>query len=207
MTRHVRSIVILILIGAAANIVICFAIVQCSRPGVAALSSAPFMAVWHARVRPYSSSGFISYENFHDDAFGVSCLGTVVDNGSLYESGDERILVRLEVGWPLRCLYGVASAENGEWAIESLLVQLPGRRTIDGTSWVPELPLRPIGIGWLVNTIFYAVILWPLVCGRSMLRRLMRVARGRCPSCGYPVAGSPVCTECGARLPSRTCVA
>lgn len=207
MTRHVRSVVILVLIGAAANIATCFAIVACARPGLASLSSAPFLATWHAQVRPYSSSGFIEYKSFNDAGFGLSRLGTVLDNGSLYQSGDERIVVRLEIGWPFRCLYGVVAGENGEWASESWLVELPARRTVFGYARAPELPLRPIWPGWIVNTVLYAAILWLLIGGLSVLRGLFRVTRGQCPSCGYPTGESVVCTECGRRLSSRTCVA
>ncbi len=207
MKRHVRSIVILVLIGAAANIATCLAIVACARPGLASLSSAPFLAVMHARVRPYSSSGFIKYESFNDGVFGLSRLGTVLDNGSLYQSGDERIVVRLEIGWPFRCLYGVAAVENGEWASESWLVELPARRTVFGYAWAPELPLRPIWPGWIVNTVLYATILWPLIGGLLALRGLFRVTRGQCPTCGYPIGESAVCTECGGPLPANCGVA
>lgn len=207
MTRHVRPVMILILIGAAANTATCSAIVACARPGFASLSSAPALAVLHARVRPYSSTGFIEYESFNDGGFGLSRLGTVLDNGSLYQSGDERIVVRLKIGWPFRCLYGVASGKNGEWAKESWLVKLPARRTVFGTAWAPELPLRPIWPGWIFNMIFFAAILWLLIGGLFVLRGHFRVTRGQCPSCGYAIGESPVCTECGRWLTARTCVA
>jgi hypothetical protein len=65
------------------------------------------------------------------------------------------------------------------------------------------LPLWPIWSGFLLNTLFYAVALWLLICGPFSLRRLIRVRRGLCPKCTYPMGASDVCTECGKSLPKR----
>ena len=54
-----------------------------------------------------------------------------------------------------------------------------------------------------MNTFFYAVILWLLICGPFVLRRFIRMKRGRCVKCGYPLGESPVCSECGKTLPGR----
>ncbi len=62
--------------------------------------------------------------------------------------------------------------------------------------WLPILPVWP---GFAVNTLFYAAILWlPFV-----LRRWVRVRRGLCPKCAYPMGDSAVCSECGKTLPQR----
>ncbi len=70
------------------------------------------------------------------------------------------------------------------------------------------LPLRPIWPGFAVNTIFYAALLWFLICGPLALWRLargfVRVKRGLCPKCAYPTGESSVCTECGRPLVKRT---
>jgi hypothetical protein len=55
--------------------------------------------------------------------------------------------------------------------------------------------------GFVVNTLFYAVILWLLILGPFALRRLVRRQRGLCPACAYPVGESATCTECGMALP------
>ncbi len=65
------------------------------------------------------------------------------------------------------------------------------------------IPLRPLWPGLVVNTIFYAVVLWLLVGGLFVLRRIVRLRRGLCPACAYPMGGSAVCSECGCELRHR----
>ncbi len=64
------------------------------------------------------------------------------------------------------------------------------------------IPLRPIWPGFAINTIFYAAILWLLIPGSFTLRRFLRLRRGLCPKCAYPMGESSVCTECGGELKS-----
>ncbi len=66
------------------------------------------------------------------------------------------------------------------------------------------LPLHPIWPGFAINTLFYAAILWLLLPGPFALRRFLRLRRGLCPKCAYPMGESVVCTECGGALPSLT---
>ncbi len=72
------------------------------------------------------------------------------------------------------------------------------------------LPLRPLWRGALANTVFYSAGLW-LVWYLKILRpftllRRLRIKRGRCPACGYPMGESAVCSECGKALPGRMVV-
>ncbi len=62
------------------------------------------------------------------------------------------------------------------------------------------IPYAPIWPGFAVNTILYAAILWLLICGPFALRRFIRVKRGLCPACAYPMGESAVCSECGKAL-------
>jgi hypothetical protein len=65
------------------------------------------------------------------------------------------------------------------------------------------LPLRPVWPGFAVNTLFYAAVIWLLICGPFVLCRFIRVRRGLCPKCAYPVGTSDQCSECGKALPQR----
>ena len=64
------------------------------------------------------------------------------------------------------------------------------------------LPLRPLWPGFAVNTLFYAAVLWLLIPGPFVLRRFVRIKRGRCVKCAYPMGESGVCSECGKALPT-----
>ncbi len=119
----------------------------------------------------------------------------------------------VRVGWPCYAL----QTEN--W-IDFVVPQQPGdvgHHRFDGqprrTWWLcgiwltpnmKSLPLRPIWLGFTVNTIFYAAVLWLLIPGPFVLRRVIRVKRGLCPKCAYPTGESDVCSECGKALPGRT---
>ncbi len=61
---------------------------------------------------------------------------------------------------------------------------------------------RPICPGFVINTVFYAAVLWLLFAAPFALRRRRRIKRGLCPACGYQwgAGTSPVCTECGHRV-------
>lgn len=59
------------------------------------------------------------------------------------------------------------------------------------------LPLRPIWSGFIINTLFYGVIVWLVVLGPFVLRRFIRARRKLCRKCAYPIGTSMVCTECG----------
>jgi len=56
--------------------------------------------------------------------------------------------------------------------------------------------------GFIINTLFYALLLWLLLFTPFAARRALRRKRRLCEKCAYPVGVSPVCTECGAVIPS-----
>ncbi len=81
---------------------------------------------------------------------------------------------------------------------------------IQGQITVPRaLLLLPIWPGFVINTMFYAAMLWGgwlLFAAPFALRKRRRIKRGLCPKCAYPVGASEVCTECGAAVASKKAV-
>ncbi len=69
-----------------------------------------------------------------------------------------------------------------------------------GNRSIPRvLPLLPLWPGFPINTLFYASLLWLLIPGPFVLRRLIRRRRGLCPACGYDLRHGEheACPECG----------
>ncbi len=87
--------------------------------------------------------------------------------------------------------------------------------SLDGSTFVPGVPWKPLWMGALVNAAFYAIgvwFVWTALVQRALnsSRRWFARRSNRCASCGYPIrvgamdsshrdATSPVrCPECGA---------
>jgi hypothetical protein len=111
-----------------------------------------------------------------------------------------------EAGWPMRSLRGVwfgipDPAKGVAWKRESRgAIEMPQ----GFPNWFPRrsacLPWWPKFPSFLVNTLFYAGLLWLLFAAPFALRRRRRIKRGLCPTCAYDLRAtqSPVCPECGA---------
>ncbi len=89
---------------------------------------------------------------------------------------------------------GLATNVDMLWAIA-----LDEGRVTGSSLWhLRLLPFRPLAVGFAVNTLLYAVVLWLLICGPFVARRLVRVRRGLCLKCGYPTRQTDGrCPECG----------
>ena len=116
-------------------------------------------------------------------------------------------------GWPLRSLVSVRFRppepfrlwpDRVGWNFQSInagLLHYGGGTKDVKLRW---LPLRPLWIGFSVNTTLFAglwalLLFGPSVAWRLMLRR--RTTKGWCVGCGYDLAASksPKCPECGLR--------
>ena len=116
----------------------------------------------------------------------------------------DKTILYVAAGWPLKALIG---RRAGGWIIP--LVEHQGQSSradppafISWWSVSRVLPLRPLPLGFAINTVCYAALLWPLICGPSALRRFLRLRRGLCPKCAHPMGEAAVCTECGMALRS-----
>ena len=115
---------------------------------------------------------------------------------------DNRWWTQRVAGWPLFALWNKwdVNTEDGSH-------QISGGISLSYAPFTPDdvydsLPLVPLWPGFAINTLFYAGVLWMLFRGPFALRRMIRKRRGHCPACNYPIGQSPVCTECGAAVPS-----
>jgi hypothetical protein len=149
------------------------------------------------------------------EAIGVRLthLGVFEGRGG-FGAGFGRELLIIRSGWPavsMACeglisnLPTQTAPAQPEWQYGLSASYLPRVQSPQTGFWpatiARALPLRPTWPGFVLNTLFYAVIVWPLICGPFALRRFVRTRRGLCPACAYPMGNSSVCTECGKVLP------
>ena len=198
------TILLFVLLGAIVNVAVAWGIAQFA-PRHLGLNGARLMTALKMRVNPGGSSGYARYESWSQRSFGSTIEVDVRDNGSLYITGDEHIIATLRIGWPCRCLSARAEELNDVWSKRGPMVPLVARNDL---ALRPELPLCPVWPGFLVNTVFYALILFPLVQIPFVLRRLIRRRRGRCPRCAYDLRGEfdVGCPECGWNRANATAV-
>jgi hypothetical protein len=148
------------------------------------------------------SSTFIAHKR-------SSTFGWVDDQYTIsfkpYDPSRTAGLWRTRCGWPFLSLQGIS--RSGNYTEMGFVESQTGFIYVDGNvvgtpnvGWY--FPTSPLGLGFALNTIFYAAILWLLFAAPGRIRRWRRIARGRCPHCGYPVGASSVCTECGKPTPS-----
>jgi hypothetical protein len=106
----------------------------------------------------------------------VESASAVDEAGELYESD------RSQFGLPAKCV-------RRDWCSQL-------SRSL-ATKFSEQRPLHPIWLGFAINTLFYAGVLWLLFAASFALRRRGRIERGLCPKCAYPIGASPICSECG----------
>ena len=112
-------------------------------------------------------------------------------------------IVRIQSGWPWRSFrYSTTSTtDTNSWSAQFAFSR--SRRMTSQESESFLLPLTPIWKGFLYNSLVYFAILVALLLVPWLVRRWIRLKRGLCPRCAYPIGVSDRCTECGAPLPAR----
>lgn len=105
----------------------------------------------------------------------------------------------LRAGWPLPALrtrrHLFAQSPDAMTTFKSRTGLPP--RFGDNT---PALPITPLWPGFLIDTAFWSVAAFVFWSVPGVMRRRSRRRRGRCPRCGYDLAGlgRRTCPECAA---------
>lgn len=141
---------------------------------------------------------------FADAPVGISewrKLGRV--NVFMYEHEPDRIsntlgnnCTRSLAGWPMLSLEGQIWVDRRTRVVTRCYAWTPP--VIWTNRW---LPVRPIPLGYTVNTLFYAAVWLVLLLSAQRyirhVRAKSRLRHGLCPACAYPIGAHSVCTECG----------
>lgn len=141
-----------------------------------------------APTRVAISHGFgVSYDFMWYEAPGNPTIG---NNG-----------FHLRTGWPFRSMEGgkVVDRVNRKvdrWFLGHTPAVFLGHTPAVWPFQAHQLPLKPIWIGTVLNSILFACIAFFGIVLTLHLRRLFRLRRGSCPECGYPIASSSACCEC-----------
>lgn len=103
----------------------------------------------------------------------------------------------IAAGWPMLCFWCLSdrNVNHDPQEVGTGIVELTVKKA------VRTFPARPIWLGLLVNTAFYAAIFLVLWFTLVFGWRRVRSWRGRCPNCAYPKQeGVDRCPECGMPL-------
>ncbi|MDY7108593.1 MAG: hypothetical protein SYC29_08140 [Planctomycetota bacterium] len=215
MKRRVLIILFLLLLGAAVNVTVAWACVCVPLPLKTVLphyswaDGSPMWIVWGLEFRtteefkatgPPSDvpTGFpdrVEYVVKKSPRFGMSFEAGWSEDDFVPPA---QVVLKLSSGWPMRSMRCRAWASQGH---EHLTVT----GAIDLTNWKASpiqllcLPFTPAPFGFVVNSVFYAIVLFVVLPGPLGLRWLIRLKRGRCPKCGYDLRGDLAwgCSECG----------
>lgn len=126
---------------------------------------------------------------------------------------EDAFAYEVALGIPFRCVI----AEHIESGPNFKLAPIPGMSISDYVDGMPFYNYTGFEKHWrflwwrvAANTIFWAcvLLLLRLYMPRAIrflwrLRTFLRIRRGQCPSCGYPVPGLAMCPECGTRVDAK----
>ena len=149
-----------------------------------------------------------------------SVMSSRLDRERIKRTREVRV-VEMVVGWPMPSMYGRAWYHQGKvadpahgypWEAPRYVWAAPispfGYNPALGLP-IPQyddpfLPLRPVFLGTVANTGFFALCYagcWIMMKNVRMLfaktRSIFRIRRGLCPACGYKLEGLAKCPECG----------
>jgi hypothetical protein len=202
MRRRITQIIAFLVLGAMVNIAVawncawwCDLEWDTSGP----IEEDPWLVAWlDARAHEYDASDWRPPPVWFADQRGwgrrQAHVSSSVSGGRIAMPADRTIVI---AGWPLLTVEGDYTPE---WTGGRYIYHPRGMVSLMMAGRERDSPLRPIWPGFIVNTLFYALLLWLMFFAPFAARRTRRRRRGLCEKCAYPIGTSPICTECGAAV-------
>jgi hypothetical protein len=212
MRRAANIVIVFALLGTALTVAIAWVSALLSEPGAFdPLLMAKFRKeFFSAEDQPKEQRQFWVTEAY--PGVGVQFADVTIDEPDIKENfvtGPMPALAIVRAGWPLVALEGqwehdVSRAGSRSAPRSRYAFELKSKVVQAGTFRMPRLiPMRPMWPNFALDVISIGGGLWLLWVVLLTLRRAIRMWRGQCPACAYPVGVSNVCTECGKPLRNR----
>ena len=200
MKRAAAAIVLLLLIGAVTNVAVAWACALCSQRQVRGTAIYSWDSTWSsvpAEVRNLvppawlinkSRDPWSGITQTYEEDYGLGVATQTIDVNDIIPGSDkpgpDRQMVVVRSGFPFASMAGVQYVPHA--ALRS-----PGQ--------TDQLPLKPIPVGFGVNSVLYAVIAYGVLRGAYAARRRLVCHPGHCHGCNYDLTGNTtgVCPECG----------
>ncbi|MCB9841888.1 MAG: hypothetical protein H6812_01390 [Phycisphaeraceae bacterium] len=213
--KWARRIVLCLILGAIVNVAVAWTLTQLTI-GTGVRIPAQIDAVWPVKMpadTPAPNMGIESVFTVGVTSRQISSINVIRNNGCrLSTSGMDgdivcHTVVVHDAGWPQRSMrcWRVSHPDSADtskmwhYGFQSTWTQRISRKKSS-----QPIPLLPIPLGFTINTLFYATLLFLPLFGIAALKRYRRVKRGLCRSCAYDLAGLATCPECGATNDSRS---
>jgi len=214
-----NRIVILLIIGAAINVAVCWGIafLQGPRdPGRARVMSAlECEAIW-SRAMPATSAVAEPPVGERGQQAGrrwrivmkSSPMDAAGARDSIKPRDESALMIESEYGWPWGALVSRANVQVGRQVMFAVWGgrwigtpdELFRRHELRALAW------QPVWLGFGVNTLIYAALAAVVLEIPRRRRRRWRRIRGKCVHCGYDVRGvlHDRCPECGKTIAARS---
>ena len=199
--RHIFTVLIFPLLGAVVNVLVAIALGIWAFPIDAngqAYTAQEAMRYWNPRVEESEK-----YNPFSGNTYVTFGVDEIVINDGYRRVGQPHIPYKITMlisGFPARSMVGEFHISKNKtkavWSISNPFGDQA--RTYRSGRSTSILPLRPIWSGFVINTIFFTVILW-LFFDLFTIRLYIRRMRGCCIKCNYNLRGDLAsgCPECG----------
>lgn len=216
MKRWVWQVLLFLLIGAMVNVAVawgCATKYLFGRHGLRLQDAAAAAKGWPRKV-PESwgpPKDWAEYEYLGHTTLDVSVtvdMGGTIRSSRPISTFVEKGLRIDRVGWPLRSHQSTrvwpsdgrpdTAGVQHEYTFVSWDVGIV-RATpfVGGSTFLCYFPVAPMWFGFAFDAAVYGLVVWWMSLGSRAVHRRLRMRRGLCPACAYPVGISPVCTECG----------